>query len=88
MKAIDTIVIGAGHAGLATSRCLTDAGREHLVLDRGRLAESWRSARWDPVHLLTPNRMRRLPGWSHQGDDPGRQMPAGERVGYPAGDDR
>jgi putative flavoprotein involved in K+ transport len=85
MKAIDTIVIGAGHAGLATSRCLTDAGREHLVLDRGRLAESWRSARWDSLHLLTPNWMSRLPGWSYRGEDPDGYMPATELVGYLAG---
>ena len=82
MKAIDTIVIGAGHAGLATSRCLTEAGREHVVLDRGRLAESWRSARWDSLHLLTPNWMSRLPGWSYQGDDPDGYMPAADLVGY------
>ncbi len=82
MKAIDTVVIGAGHAGLTTSRCLTDAGREHIVLDRGRLAESWRSARWDSLHLLTPNWMSRLPGWSYQGDDPDGYMPSGELVGY------
>ena len=85
MKAIDTIVIGAGHAGLATSRCLTEAGREHLVLDRGRLAESWRSARWDSLHLLTPNWMSRLPGWSYQGEDPDGYMPATDLVGYLAG---
>ncbi|HEU4544219.1 MAG TPA: NAD(P)-binding domain-containing protein [Jiangellaceae bacterium] len=82
MKAIDTVVIGAGHAGLATSRCLTDAGREHIVLDRGRLAESWRSARWDSLHLLTPNWMSRLPGWSYRGDDPDGYMPAADLVGY------
>jgi putative flavoprotein involved in K+ transport len=82
MKAIDTVVIGAGHAGLATSRCLTDAGREHIVLDWGRLAESWRSARWDSLHLLTPNWMSRLPGWNYQGGDPDGYMPTGELVGY------
>ena len=69
MRKIDTVVIGAGHAGLATSRCLTDAGRDHVVLDRGRLAESWRSSRWDSLRLLTPNWMTRLPGWRYQGPD-------------------
>ena len=39
------IVIGAGQAGLALSRCLTGAGRDHVVLERGRLAERWRSER-------------------------------------------
>jgi putative flavoprotein involved in K+ transport len=82
MKAIDTIVIGAGHAGLATSQCLTDAGRDHIVLDRGRLAESWRSARWDSLRLLTPNWMSRLPGWSYQGGDPEGYMPASGLINY------
>ena len=43
MNTIDTVVIGAGHAGLAVSRLLTEAGREHVVLDRGRVAERWRT---------------------------------------------
>ena len=54
MTTIDTVVIGAGHAGLAVSRLLTDAGRDHVVLDRGRVAERWRTERWDSLHLLTP----------------------------------
>jgi putative flavoprotein involved in K+ transport len=64
---IDTVVIGAGHAGLAVSRLLTGAGREHVVLDRGRIAERWRSERWDSLHLLTPSWMTRLPGWYYAG---------------------
>ena len=59
---IDTVIIGAGHAGLAVSRLLTEAGRDHVVLERGRVAERWRSERWDSLHLLTPNWMTRLPG--------------------------
>ena len=69
---IDTVVIGAGHAGLAVSRLLTDAGREHVVLDRGRIGERWRTERWDSLHLLTPSWMTRLPGWSYRGPRPGR----------------
>jgi putative flavoprotein involved in K+ transport len=65
---IDTVVIGAGHAGLAVSRLLTLAGREHVVLDRGRVGERWRTASWDSLHLLTPNWMTRLPGWYAAGD--------------------
>lgn len=64
---IDTVVIGAGHAGLAVSRLLTAAGREHVVLDRGRVGERWRSARWDSLRLLTPTWMTRLPGWHPAG---------------------
>lgn len=71
MPAIDTVIIGAGHAGLAVSRLLTLEGRDHVVLDRGRVAESWRTARWDSLHLLTPNWMARLPGWVHAGDPDG-----------------
>ncbi|HMG29969.1 MAG TPA: NAD(P)-binding domain-containing protein [Jiangellaceae bacterium] len=82
MRKIDTVVVGAGHAGLATSRCLTDAGRDHVVLDRARLAESWRSARWDSLRLLTPNWMTRLPGWRYQGPDSGGFMTAAELSGY------
>jgi putative flavoprotein involved in K+ transport len=70
MNTIDTVVIGAGHAGLAVSRLLTTAGRDHVVLDRGRVAERWRTERWDSLHLLSPNWMARLPGWSYAGSDP------------------
>ena len=82
MRRIDTLVIGAGQAGLATSRLLAGAGREHVVLDRGRLAERWRSERWDSLRLLTPNWMTRLPGHRYRGIDPEGFMTAGELVGY------
>jgi len=68
LHTIDTVVIGAGHAGLAVSRLLTQARREHVVLDRGRVGERWRTARWDSLRLLTPNWMNRLPGWKVAGD--------------------
>ena len=54
MKRTDTIIIGGGQAGLAMSRCLTDEGIDHVVLERGRVAERWRSERWDSLRLLTP----------------------------------
>ena len=82
MRRIDTVVIGAGHAGLAMSRCLTDAGRDHVVLDRARLAESWRSSRWDSLRLLTPNWMTRLPGWTYRGADSEGFMSAAELTAY------
>ena len=59
-KANGTLVIGAGQAGLAVSYYLTVLGVEHLVLERGEVAESWRSARWDSFTLVTPNWMTRL----------------------------
>lgn len=58
----EAVVIGAGHAGLAVSRRLTDAGIEHVVLERGQIGESWRTQRWDSFRLNTPNAMVRLPG--------------------------
>ncbi len=57
----DTLIIGAGHAGLALSRHLTDLGRDHAVVDRGRIGERWHSERWDSLSLLTPNWLNRLP---------------------------
>ena len=70
MRRVTAAIIGAGHAGLAMSHCLGRRGIEHVVLERGRVAERWRSERWDSLHLLTPNWMSRLPDWSYQGPDP------------------
>jgi len=78
IETIDTVVIGAGQAGLAASRCLTDRGVDHVVLERGRVAERWRTERWDSLRLLTPNWMTRLPGWSYRGSDPHGFMTAAE----------
>lgn len=82
MHATETVIIGAGQAGLALSRHLTSAGRDHVVVDRGRLAERWRSERWDSLRLLTPNWMTRLPGWSYDGPDPDGFMTAAEVVAF------
>jgi len=79
-RCIDTVIIGAGHAGLAVSWFLTRAGREHVLLDRGRIAERWRSERWDSLHLLTPSWMTRLPGWSYAGRDPDGYLSAASLV--------
>jgi putative flavoprotein involved in K+ transport len=78
----DTIVIGGGQAGLAMSRSLTDRGVDHVVLERGRIAERWRSERWDSLRLLTPNWMSRLPGWRYDGPDPDGYMTAAEVTDY------
>jgi putative flavoprotein involved in K+ transport len=66
---VDVVVIGAGQAGLSLSHELVQAGVEHLVLDRGRVAESWRR-RWDSFCLVTPNWTVQLPGGRYDGDDP------------------
>jgi putative flavoprotein involved in K+ transport len=78
MFTVDTVVVGAGHAGLAMSAHLVARGRDHVVLDRGRTAERWRSERWDSLRLLTPNWMIRLPGYDHGGPDPDAYMTAAE----------
>ena len=68
--ATDVIVIGAGHAGLSISYLLSEQGVDNVVLERGEVANSWRSERWDSLKLLTPNWQTRLPGNYYSGDDP------------------
>lgn len=65
---IETIVIGGGQAGLATSWHLTERDVEHVVLERDRIAESWRSRRWDSFTLVTPAWTLRLPGFPWSGE--------------------
>jgi putative flavoprotein involved in K+ transport len=79
---IDTLIIGAGQAGLAMSRCLTDAGVEHVLLERGQVGERWRSERWDSLRLLTPRWQSGLPGWSYDGPDPDGFMHRDEVVSF------
>ena len=74
-------IIGAGQAGLATSCELTKAGVEHVVLERGRLGQTWRD-RWDTFCLVTPNWFVRLPDGVYDGPDPDGFMPRDEIVGY------
>jgi len=52
------------------SRCLTERAIDHVVLERGEVANSWRTERWDSLRLLTPNWQSRLPGFGYEGDDP------------------
>ncbi|MEY9892909.1 cation diffusion facilitator CzcD-associated flavoprotein CzcO [Catenulispora sp. MAP5-51] len=72
------MVVGAGHAGLAVSRFLSARSVDHLVLERGEVANSWRRERWDSLRLLTPNWLTRLPDHPYQGPDPDGYMTAGE----------
>ena len=70
IERIDTIVVGAGQAGLSTSYYLKQHGRDHLILEQAKQAvPAWRS-RWDSFTLITPNWMFRLPGAEYQGDNP------------------
>src|SRR5512144_2360010 len=82
MPTTDTVIIGAGQAGLPMSPWLTHRGVDHIVLERGRIAERWRSERWDSLRLLTPNWMSRLPAWSYTGPDPHGFMTAPEVATY------
>jgi len=69
-RPIDCIVIGAGHAGLAVSACLSERSIDHVLIERGEVANSWRNERWDSLTLLTPNWQCRLPGYRYDGDEP------------------
>ena len=82
MRRTEAVVIGGGQAGLAMSRCLADSGVDHVVLERGRVAERWRAERWDSLRLLTPNWQTRLPGFRYRGPDPDGYMRMGEVVAF------
>lgn len=64
------------------SRCLSDLRIDHVVLERGRVAERWRSERWDSLRLLTPNWMTRLPRFQYDGPDPDGFMTTTEVTGF------
>jgi putative flavoprotein involved in K+ transport len=81
---IDCAVIGAGQAGLATSCHLTRLGVEHVVLERGRVGETWHT-RWDSFHLNTPNWCTQLPGLEVLDSDPDAFAPRAEIVELLAG---
>jgi len=85
VERVTTVVIGAGHAGLATSRFLTGHGIDHVVLERDTVASSWRHQRWDSLRLLTPNRQTRLPGYAYTGPDPDGYMSMAEVVEFISG---
>jgi putative flavoprotein involved in K+ transport len=82
MLQTDAIIIGAGQAGLAMSYCLSARGVPHLVLERGRVAERWRSERWDSLRLLTPNWMSRLPGHAYSGPESEGYMTMPEVIAF------
>jgi putative flavoprotein involved in K+ transport len=71
----ETLVIGAGQAGLSASHHLSRLGREHLVVDSGAIGETWRSRRWDSFTLVTPSWSIRLPGLDRPPGDPDAFLP-------------
>jgi putative flavoprotein involved in K+ transport len=77
-----TVVIGAGHAGLAMSHRLSARSIDHVLLERGEVANSWKTQRWDSLRLLTPNWQSRLPGFRYDGDDPDGYMTMPEVISF------
>src|SRR5207302_11259913 len=69
-ESVDVAIVGAGQAGLATSWYLTQANVDHVILEAGRVAETWRSRRWDSFCLVTHNWTVQLPGAKYAGPDP------------------
>jgi putative flavoprotein involved in K+ transport len=67
---LDTVIVGAGQAGLGLSYFLQRDGRQHIVFERGQIGESWLSQRWDSFRLNTPNFMNVLPGLPYDGPLP------------------
>jgi putative flavoprotein involved in K+ transport len=81
-RTVTTVVIGAGHAGLAVSHFLTKRSIDHVLLERGEVASSWRRDRWDSLRLLTPNWQTRLPGRPYRGSQPDGYMKVAQLVGF------
>ena len=80
-EAIETVIVGGGQAGLATSYYLGQQGREHVVLEKTtHVGNAWRSDRWDSFTLVTPNWTMQLPGAAYEGIDPHGFMAAAEVV--------
>ena len=77
---VDVVIVGGGQAGLALSYYLTEQRREHLILEQGRIVESWRSKRWDSLRLIAPNWSLRLPGFTYSSSDPDGFMSKDEVV--------
>jgi putative flavoprotein involved in K+ transport len=82
VRRVTTVVIGAGQSGLAMSKHLSAHGIDHVVLERGEVANSWHTERWDSLRLLTPNWQNRLPGFAYSGPDPDGYMTMPEVVAY------
>jgi putative flavoprotein involved in K+ transport len=81
-ESVDVAIIGGGQAGLATSWYLKQSGVDHVVLEAGRVAETWRTRRWDSFCLVTPNWGCSLPGANYEGPDPDGYMPLAELIDY------
>ena len=78
-KSVETVIVGGGQAGLATSYYLKKEHHEHIILEQApQVADAWRNHRWDSFSLLTPNWSFRLPGAEYDGPAPDGFMPKDE----------
>ena len=83
MEKIETIIVGGGQAGLATSYHLKQLGREHIIFEAAdKPAQAWRNDRWDSFTFVTPNWTIQLPGAHYDGDDPDGYLSKDEIVAY------
>lgn len=82
IEEVDTVILGGGQAGLAMSYYLRQLGRAHIILERQRVAERWRSERWDSLTFQFPNWAMQLPGYAYQGADPDGFAPRDEVVRF------
>jgi putative flavoprotein involved in K+ transport len=81
-RSVETVVVGAGQAGLVMSRLLSSAGREHVVLDRRpSIGGGWHD-RWDAFRLVGPNWTVSVPGLQYSGDEPDGFMPRDELIAH------
>lgn len=81
MEQIETVVVGRGQAGLATSYWLGQLGHDHVVLEQGaQPGNAWRNHRWDSFTMVTPNWATRMPGAEYDGADPDGFMPRDDIV--------
>jgi putative flavoprotein involved in K+ transport len=79
---LETVIVGGGQAGLALSWHLSRLGREHVILERCRIGEAWRTERWDSLVFQFPNWTLRLPGYGYEDDDPDGFAPREEVVRF------
>ena len=82
LEKIETLVVGAGQAGIAMSENLGKVGVPHLVLERDRIAERWRTGRWDSLVANGPAWHDRFPGMEFSGFDPDSFVPKEQVADY------
>jgi putative flavoprotein involved in K+ transport len=82
VEKIDTLIVGGGQAGLAASEHLSNHGIPHLIVERSRIAESWRTARWDSLVANGPAWHDRFPNMTFADVDPDSFAPRDSIVDY------